>query len=54
MYKIILDFANQDKRVRAVALNGSRANDEIKKDKFQDYDIVYIVDDEDYFIKNDS
>jgi aminoglycoside 6-adenylyltransferase len=40
---LILDVAKADKRIRVVLLNGSRANPDIKKDKFQDFDIVYIV-----------
>lgn len=43
MYALILGFAKADARVRAVMLNGSRANPNAPKDKFQDYDIVYLV-----------
>ena len=32
-------------KVEAVALSGSRTNDQVQKDEFQDYDVVYIVDD---------
>lgn len=32
-------------KVEAVALPGSRAEDRAPKDEFQDYDVVYIVDD---------
>ena len=42
--KIIIDKAIVDERVRAVLLNGSRANSKIQPDKYQDFDIVYIVD----------
>ena len=31
--------------MEAVALSGSRANPRAPKDEFQDYDVVYIVDD---------
>lgn len=41
--KIILEVAEKDVRIRAVLLNGSRANPKITPDKFQDFDIVYIV-----------
>ena len=41
---LILDFAKQDDRIRAVLLNGSRANSNINPDQFQDFDIVFIVD----------
>lgn len=45
MMSIILDVANKDERIRGVVLNGSRANPDAKKDIFQDYDIVYVVND---------
>ena len=32
-------------QVNAVALSGSRTNQKIQTDKFQDYDVVYVVDD---------
>jgi aminoglycoside 6-adenylyltransferase len=41
---LILDFATQDDRIRAVLLNGSRANPNIKPDLLQDFDIVFVVD----------
>ncbi|PWL49280.1 MAG: aminoglycoside adenylyltransferase [Clostridiales bacterium] len=43
MYELILGFAKADERVRAVILNGSRANPNAPKDKYQDFDIVYVV-----------
>ena len=43
MMNLILNAAKQDERVRAVILNGSRANPNAPRDEFQDYDIVYIV-----------
>ena len=45
MYDLILKVANEDRRVRAVAINGSRTNENAPKDIFQDYDIVYLVND---------
>jgi len=42
---LILHIAKNDERVRAVLLNGSRANPGVKKDRFRDFDIVYIVTD---------
>lgn len=42
---LILNFARQDNRIRGVLMNGSRVNPTIKKDIFQDYDIVYLVTD---------
>lgn len=43
MYDLILGFAKKDERIRAVILNGSRANPNVQKDKYQDYDIIYVV-----------
>lgn len=43
MFDLILGVAKGDHRVRAVYMNGSRANPNAKKDIFQDYDIVYVV-----------
>lgn len=43
MFDLILSVANRDNRVRAVYMNGSRTNSNVKKDIFQDYDIVYVV-----------
>lgn len=43
MFDLILTTARQDDRVRAVFLNGSRANPNAKKDALQDFDIVFIV-----------
>jgi aminoglycoside 6-adenylyltransferase len=45
MFDLILNTARQDERIRAVILNGSRANPNAPKDLFQDYDIVYLVTD---------
>jgi len=43
--RLIIDVAKNDDRIRAILLNGSRANDKISPDKYQDFDIVYIVND---------
>ena len=43
MRSLLLSVAEQDDRVRAVILNGSRANPSVKRDRFQDFDIVYFV-----------
>ena len=50
--RLIIDVAKNDDRVRAVLLNGSRANDKISPDKYQDFDIVYIVNDIESLISN--
>lgn len=43
MFELILNIAKSDERIRAVYMNGSRTNPRIKKDIFQDYDIVFVV-----------
>lgn len=45
MLDLILDTARNDDRIRAVIMNGSRANPNAPRDRFQDFDIVYIVTD---------
>ncbi len=52
MMDLILRVAGEDDRVRAVVLNGSRANPRARKDRFQDYDIVYYVTDVDSYISD--
>lgn len=44
MFDLILGIAERDEHIRAVVMNGSRANANIEPDIFQDYDIGYIVD----------
>ena len=44
MMTLILQIADTLK-VEAIALSGSRTNPQSVKDEFQDYDVVYIVDD---------
>lgn len=44
MKNLIINFAKKDVRIRAVLLNGSRANFNIKPDWLQDFDLVFIVD----------
>jgi aminoglycoside 6-adenylyltransferase len=45
MLDLIVGTARDDDRIRAVILNGSRANPDAPKDIFQDFDVVYLVDD---------
>ena len=54
MFQLILDVAKADSRVRAVYMNGSRANPKARKDIFQDYDIVYVVTDTIGFIEDEG
>ena len=44
MLNLILHTAEK-LHVDAVALSGSRTEGHVSKDEFQDYDVVYIVDD---------
>ena len=41
--ELILDTAREDDRIRAVIMNGSRANPNVPSDPFQDFDIVFLV-----------
>jgi aminoglycoside 6-adenylyltransferase len=45
MLDLIIGTARDDERIRAVIMNGSRANPEAPRDIFQDYDIVYLATD---------
>ena len=52
--KLITDKAISDSRIRAVLLNGSRANPNVVPDRFQDFDVVYIVTEIESFISDHS
>ncbi|MEM7104913.1 MAG: aminoglycoside 6-adenylyltransferase [Bacteroidota bacterium] len=52
--QLILGKANTDNRIRAVLLNGSRANDNIKPDRYQDFDLVFIVNELETFTADHS
>src|SRR5262245_40858240 len=43
--ELIINTARGDERIRAVVLNGSRANPKARRDIFQDFDVVYLVKD---------
>jgi aminoglycoside 6-adenylyltransferase len=45
MLDLIVETARDDERIRAVLLNGSRANPNAPQDIFRDFDIVYLVTD---------
>jgi len=45
MFDSILEVAKEDDCIRAVTLHGSRVDAHARKDRFQDYDVVYYVDD---------
>ena len=52
MFDLILSIAKVDERIRAVYMNGSRANPNLKKDRYQDYDIVYVVNETASFLED--
>jgi len=54
MMDLILNVAKADERIRAVLLVGSRANSEVPKDDYQDYDITYFVKDIQPFYNNQA
>lgn len=54
MYQLFLDIASSDDRVLAVYMNGSRTNKNVPSDIFQDYDIVYVVEETASFIEDKS
>lgn len=54
IYHKIFQIAENDDRIRAVLLNGSRANPNIEPDKYQDYDLLLVVSDFETFIEDKS
>jgi aminoglycoside 6-adenylyltransferase len=52
MLDLILETARCDERIRAVIMNGSRANPNAPRDIFQDFDIVYLVTEVEPYVKN--
>ena len=54
MMDLILGIAKDDDRIRAVYINGSRANLNAPKDVYQDYDIVFVVTETGSFLADKS
>ena len=52
IYDLILGIAQNDDRIKAVYMNGSRTNSNVPRDMFQDYDIVYVVEEIKDFIRD--
>lgn len=52
--KKIMTFASEKEQIRLVAMNGSRVNKNIIPDQYQDFDIVFLVDKIDDFLKQPS
>ena len=54
MLDLLLDFAKKEENIRVVLMNGSRVNPNVKRDVFQDFDIVYLVREVEPYIRNKS
>ena len=52
MKKLML-FANKSQLIQAMILFGSRVRDKNVADKYSDYDIIFLVNDVDYFLNTD-
>ena len=52
MMDLILEIAKNDDRVRAVYINGSRANPNVAEDEYRDYDVVFVVTETTWFMEN--
>jgi aminoglycoside 6-adenylyltransferase len=52
MLDLIINTARADERIRAVVMNGSRANPNAPRDFFQDYDVIYFVTEVAPFMRN--
>lgn len=50
----LISFAENDPRISAMVLFGSRAREEKKADRFSDYDLIFFVSDVDSFIHSDE
>jgi aminoglycoside 6-adenylyltransferase len=48
-YDYIIDIAKSDENIRGVILYGSRADNSVIPDQYQDYDVYYIVNDKQRF-----
>lgn len=54
MMGVILDTAEADDRVLAAYLKGSRANPEVPRDIYRDYDVMYVVKETESMIRDTS
>jgi aminoglycoside 6-adenylyltransferase len=54
MLALLVDTAREDENIRAVVLNGSRANPNARRDPFQDFDVVYVVTEVAPFARNET
>ena len=54
MMRLILEFAEEREEILAVWMNGSRANPSAPPDRYQDFDIVFVVENTIDFQKDKS
>jgi aminoglycoside 6-adenylyltransferase len=52
IYRLIIDFASRDDNIRGVVLNGSRANPNVTRDPFQDFNAACLVRDVHPYLRN--
>ena len=52
IHNLILTVAKENHRIRAVYMNGSRTNPNAPKDKYQDYDVGFVVTEIKWFTDN--
>lgn len=52
MFRLIIDAAEEDDRVLAVYLKGSRTNPKVPKDRYRDFDVMYVVKETESFIRD--
>lgn len=52
MMRLILDLAESDSRILAAYLKGSRANPNAPKDRYRDFDLMYVVTETESFIRD--
>ncbi len=53
MLDMIINVANEDENIQAVVLYGSRADKTVNKDIYQDYDIIFVVNEIDKYHDSD-
>ncbi|MFA5479805.1 MAG: aminoglycoside 6-adenylyltransferase [Candidatus Muiribacteriota bacterium] len=54
IYELLLTFARNNTEILAVYMNGSRSNPDVKPDKYQDFDIVFVVKKTESFVENNE
>lgn len=52
IFDLILGIGEKDERIRGAYMNGSRTNPNVPRDIFQDYDVVYVVQETGSFIED--